>query len=222
MPDLAPPPKYADSPVRHVLPAGTELFRVHLTKFDATSFRPDPSDEHFGGGRFDGTERDPYPTYYAAPHSSTALMEYLGRDLRVLSNGLRTAGYAKVKGRQLSAVRTTRELTLVSLLSGPDLAAVAQDEWLIQSEDYGKTRRWSNWIRQQAEWAHGLVWPSKRDVGKPALVLFGDRCGPEVLEVSRQIDLSTPVGTRHVNVLLSAYRVQVTTGKGRKSRPVTG
>ncbi|MFD0488083.1 RES family NAD+ phosphorylase [Saccharopolyspora spinosporotrichia] len=166
MPDLAPPPKYADSPARHELPADAELWRVHSGEFDATSFRPGPSDDHFGGGRFDGTERDPYPVYYAALQPPTALMEYLARDLRYRDNGGRLVSRGKVNGRRISSVRTTRPLALVSLLSGPDLAAVAQDGWLIQSDEYGKTRRWASWIREQARWADGLIWRSRRDIGE--------------------------------------------------------
>ncbi|CAM02383.1 RES domain-containing protein [Saccharopolyspora erythraea NRRL 2338] len=218
MPDLAPPPKYADSPARHELPADAELWRVHSGEFDATSFRPGPSDDHFGGGRFDGTERDPYPVYYAALQPPTALMEYLARDLRYRDNGGRLVSRGKVNGRRISSVRTTRPLALVSLLSGPDLAAVAQDGWLIQSDEYGKTRRWASWIREQARWADGLIWRSRRDIGGEALVLFGDRCGPDALESAASVELGTLEGAHYLNDVLGAYRVQVSLPPRRKTQ----
>ncbi|QUH03381.1 RES family NAD+ phosphorylase [Saccharopolyspora erythraea] len=218
MADLAPPPKYAGTPVRHELPADAELWRVHSDEFDATSFRPGPSDDHFGGGRFDGTERDPYPGYYAALGAPTALMEFLARDLRVRDDGTRRVLRRKVAGRRISGVRTTRPLDLVSLLSGPHLAAVAQDEWLVQSEEYGKTRRWASWIRQQAPWADGLIWLSKRDPEGRAVVLFGDRCGPDALEPATSVELGTLEGAHYLNDVLDPYRVTVSLPPSAKAQ----
>ena len=81
-------------------------------------------------------------------------------------------------GRQISGLSLTRDLELVSLITGQDLAAVAQDHWLVTANgpQYAQTRGWAHWLRQQAPWAHGFIWPSLRDRGGLAVVLFGDRC----------------------------------------------
>ncbi|MFE2037665.1 hypothetical protein ACFXBB_31360 [Streptomyces scopuliridis] len=44
-------------PVRHVIPAGTELWRVHNTKYRPDEFTPNLADpfEFKNGNRFDGT-----------------------------------------------------------------------------------------------------------------------------------------------------------------------
>ncbi|MEV0054391.1 RES family NAD+ phosphorylase [Saccharopolyspora shandongensis] len=209
-----PPLEFEAAPTRYVLPADTTLFRLHDRRRHAAEFKPAQAGDA-PGGRFDGTSADPFPSYYAGLRVTTALAEVLLRNLGFGYNGQRLIRRAQIADRRLSAVRTARELTLVSLLTGPDLAAVAQDSWLVDTEGkdaYERTRDWAAWIRTQAEWADGLIWPSKRDTGNQALVLFGDRCGADGLdgdEPELQIDLDTPIGEAWLAKMLAPYHAAV-------------
>ncbi|MCI2416177.1 RES family NAD+ phosphorylase [Saccharopolyspora sp. K220] len=215
MPEATTPPRFDATPNRYVLPADTKLHRVHDRKRRAAEFKPAQLNTGSPGSRFDGTEADPFASYYAGLESTTALAETLLRNLGFGVDGQRLIRRAQIAGRRLSTVRTTRELNLVSLRTAPDLAAVGQDSWLIDSEGkdaYPKTQKWAAWIRSQADWAAGLIWPSKRDTGKLALVLFGDRCGEEALdgdEPEVQIDLDTEIGEAWLNRMLKPYRAVV-------------
>jgi hypothetical protein len=111
------------------------------------------------------------------------------------------------------------ELELVSLRSGADLAAVAQDTWLVHapSSEYGFTRRWAHQIRRWAPWAAGFVWHSRREPDGAAFVFFEDRCPSDAFE---EITSDTPIpvtdcrldtgaGNVYVRELLAAYRVAI-------------
>jgi hypothetical protein len=115
---------------------------------------------------------------YAAPRVETALAETVVRDLPFDAEGNpRVLPFNAIEGRCVTEVELLTEVRLVSLLDEPARVAVRQDSWLAHAEapEYPFTRRWGHWIRSQAPWAHGLVWPSKRDGPWPALVLFEDR-----------------------------------------------
>ncbi|TMR05022.1 hypothetical protein ETD83_07395 [Actinomadura soli] len=214
MPNAEPPRLFRPAPHMHLLKAGERLWRVHDRRHDPTSVNPRPSDDNFGGGRFDGTDRAPYPAYYAGLEAGTALAETLLRDVPFNDKGFRTIRRARVHGRRASVVETTDALNLVDLCSGEALAAVAQDTWLVQAEtgEYHATRRWAAWIREQVPAAQGLIWPSKREGSRPALVLFRDRCpdGCLVADPHSGQDLDDLEGAAWINAQLAAYRARVT------------
>ena len=124
-------------------------------------------------------------------------------------------------GRQISGLTLTRDLELVSLLDGEALGAIGQDAWLITASgsEYAQTRAWGHWLRSHANWAHGLIWSSLRDPGRPAVVLFGDRLaaafGPEyerllLHEVPElRVPLDDEAGHDWLNGMLAKYRVAV-------------
>lgn len=214
MPQATPPQQYEATPNRYVLRTDTALFRLHERARHAAEFKPAHVSFGSPGGRFDGTPEDPFSSYYAGLNVTTALAEVLLRNLGFGADGQRLIRRAQIAGRRFSAVRANRELELVSLLDAPDLAAVAQDSWLVDAEGreaYPHTRRWAVWIRSQAPWADGLIWPSKRDTGKPAVVLFGDRCADALAdaEPELQIDLDTPIGEAWLTKMLAPYRAGV-------------
>ncbi|GAB1336670.1 hypothetical protein ACE1SV_32600 [Streptomyces sp. E-15] len=209
------PSVYRFRPHWEVLPAGTQLWRLHASRFAAGQFKPfDPDDP--APGRFHGTPEDPYPCLYAATDPETALAETLLRSVRFdPATSMRLIPWASVRGRSLNAVRTRRELRLVSLCSGAALAAVCQDHLLLENEGpehYARTRRWAREIRAQAPDAAGLVWGSKRNPSRRALVLFGDRlAGPaggplEALPYRSIADLGSPDGIKEANQLLEPLR----------------
>jgi len=61
----------------------------------------------------------------------------------------RILGRARIKKKCLSWIRSTRDLVLVRLIDGEDLAQVDQDIWLVTSESsqYSDTRVWAQAIR---------------------------------------------------------------------------
>ncbi|MGW1765621.1 RES family NAD+ phosphorylase [Streptomyces sp. NPDC002073] len=176
--DIA-PDAYRMQPNSLLLPAGTELWRVHGSGRAADVFNPRVADPHFGGSRFDSTAQDPYPFLYTALDPATALAETLLRSTEFdPGTAMRLIPYAAVRGRSLSMLRTRCDLRLISLVSEEDLAAVCQDSWLLEAEGdgrYAKTRRWASELRAQDSGAMGLVWQSRRHRPRLANVLFGDR-----------------------------------------------
>ncbi|MGE7384490.1 RES family NAD+ phosphorylase [Streptomyces sp. NPDC004126] len=202
-------------PNLEVIPAGTELWRVHKSKYRPTQFNPTLADLHFNGGRFEGTVLDPYRSLYVADTALTAVAESVLRSVP-WTGGRREIPYISVKDRTLSVLRTTRELTLVSLIEEKDLAAVHQTANLLDDErSYPMARRWVSEIRAQAPDAMGLVWQSRRNRPKHAVVLFHDRfddCHCSALEVvpGRGIaDLGSPEGVEEVNGLLAPLLAEV-------------
>jgi hypothetical protein len=111
-------------------------------------------------------------------------------------------------------------LQLISLLSSESLAAVRQDEWLVQAgpPEYPQTRRWATWLRAQDKAAAGITWPSRRNLGHQVVVLFGDRSAGalQVVEGS-SIELDSLSGARWINETLAGHRVGV---KPPRERPV--
>lgn len=219
---LAPPPAdYDGHPVRHVLRRGSCLWHVHGRVYPASGFKSALSSRLFGGGRFDATDEDRYPYWYAALDERTAVAEVLLRDLPYDQRGTRALTREAVAGRRISGLTLTRDLDLVSLIDEVDLAAVAQDQWLVVAtgHEYVQTRAWGHWLRGAAPWAQGFIWSSRRDRGRSVIVLFGDRCATmfgtdyernllhEVSELA--IDLDDKAGADWLNGLLEPYRVAV-------------
>lgn len=221
MPNRTPPPYYDGTPHHYLLGRGSCLWRVHDRKYCARSFKRVLADPLFGGARFDATEADRYPYYYGALDQGTALAETLFRDLYHDDRGMRVLTGAALAGRQISGLTLTRDLELVSLIDGKDLAAIAQDPWLVTASgpEYAQTRGWGHWLRIQAKWAHGFIWDSLRDRGGLAVVLFGDRLTAafgkdyervllhEIPELA--IPLDDAAEAEWLNGLLEQYRVAV-------------
>lgn len=144
------PSPYRFQPHWEVLPAGTQLWRMHSSRFPPEEFKPFHPDDP-APGRFHGTPEDPYPCLYAATDAETALAETLLRSIRFdFETGTRLVPWAKVRGKSLNVVRTRYEMKLVSLCSGTALAAVCQDNLLLENEGpkhYADTRSWARELR---------------------------------------------------------------------------
>ncbi|WP_157248213.1 RES family NAD+ phosphorylase [Nonomuraea typhae] len=213
MPDENPPAGRGFVPHRVILPKGTPLWRVHSRKRPCEQFVDRLPRPGLAGGRFDGTAEDRYQHVYLAYEQSTALAEFLLRSVGFDGVGLRQLPHVTVTGKRLSLLETTREIALITLSSTPALAAVAQDEWLIQAQplDYPRTRRWAHWLRAIDEDAAGLEWISRRNLPHRCLVLFRDRCGPAPLTPTPlHVDLDSESGLTWLNVILRPYRAYVT------------
>ncbi|GAA2444308.1 hypothetical protein GCM10010433_52020 [Streptomyces pulveraceus] len=206
-------------PVPHVLPAGTELWRVHNTRYAPDEFNPKLADpfEFRNGSRFDGTPLDPYHCLYLGDTATTALAESVLRSRPFeLPAGRRRIPYATVLHRSLSVLRTRCELTLVSLIEAKDLAAVCQESTLLEDErNYVSARRWASEIRAQAPEAMGLIWQSRHNRPQRALVLFHDRfahCDGKPLDVvpaSGIPRLDSDAGIDRANQYLEPLRAEI-------------
>jgi hypothetical protein len=219
--NAAPPAHYDGTPRRYLLRRGTCLWRVHLSKWRAWAFNPRPADGLFGGARFDATAGHEYPFYYAGLDEKTALTESLLRDVHPDDHGMRMLPRVAVEGRRISGLAVTSDLTLVSLISGEDLAAIGQDAWLVTAagSEYAQTRGWAHWLRGQAGWAHGFAWSSLRNRGETAIILFGDRCAADFGKEYEQtllhhippltVDLGDKAGADWLTERLRAFRIGV-------------
>lgn len=183
MPPALPPAALSGSPRRHVLPAGTSLWRVHRSGASPTEFDSSRATGGPGGGRFDSVGPHGYPYLNGSFEQSTALTERFVRHLDFSATGDRYLLRKSLRHQSVSVVTTTADLNLLRLVTGPDLASVHQDDWLLTARgpDYDLTRRWALWLRDQVPWAQGFVWQSSVDQPNQTMVLFGDRCEPEVL-----------------------------------------
>ena len=218
-PRLAPPPQYDGAPVSFLLAAGTRLTRVHSAQFGVTDFNPTVAHHRLRGGRFDATPDDPYGFLYAADDDATAVSEVLLRDLPLDERGARLLPRARVRNLRIGWLTTNRDLQLVDLRSGRDLAAIGQDTWLTTSpaSEYELTRAWASAIRNWAPWCSGLTWRSHREPEGFAYVLFEDRVPDDCLaEVSTGVPLADEarrlddgIGRLLVERLLEQYRVSM-------------
>ncbi|KIF77193.1 hypothetical protein QR77_31675 [Streptomyces sp. 150FB] len=213
--NIRPPVTLPGAPAKVTLPEGTELVRLHAAHRPAGAFNPVLAHSFYGGGRFDATAFDEYGYVYAGLTSAAAVCESLLRSIPFERDAQpRTVSRTALRGRKLSFLRLTTDVTVLPLVSGRDLAAVAQDAWLTQTEaaDYPFTRHWGHWIREQTTpWAQGFLWPSKREPADQVVVLFGDRCPPGVLgELGPSpVDFETPEGEEWLNAVLEPYRAKV-------------
>ena len=216
-PNQEPPTRYTDTPRQFLLPAGTTLTRIHSSVFAVTQFNPTVAQSDLQGGRFDATRGDDYAFLYAAEGDATAVSEVLLRDLPIDDYGARLLPRAGLSQLSIDWLRTTLDLEIVSLRSGPDLAAVGQDTWLTTSPaaEYSMTRRWASAIRRWAPWACGLTWRSHREPEGFAYVFFADRC-PEASFEEVTYGSLLPLGDRslgagaarlYVERIIASYRV---------------
>ncbi|UOZ07958.1 RES domain-containing protein [Amycolatopsis sp. WQ 127309] len=215
MPSRRPPAALPREPARHRLAAGTVLWRVHSNHTEAVAADP-PVRSVFGGGRFDAVAPAERGQMYVSPADRTAVLERFLPDLVFDSDGRRFLLRRAVERKRLSALRVTRDLSLVRLVSGEDLAAIGQDRWLLTETQYGPTREWARWLREQAPWADGIVWQSTVDLPAETMVLF-ERDDPPVEVVDWQSgELGGVERAAWLGAVLGAHGVQ--TDSPRRSR----
>jgi hypothetical protein len=188
MPAGIPPKGGRPQPRFLPLAAGENLWAVTATAADP--FRQPPTELEMQGarwgGRFDPTPDCAYPYCYAALDDLTALSETLQRDVP-LDAPPRFLPRRTVVGRGLTMLETRRELWLISLVDGPDLAAARQDSWLVHAEsrDFSRTQLWGHWLRDSTApdgtAPAGIMWTSRRNPTGRAVLFFGDRCADAVV-----------------------------------------
>ena len=213
MPDYPPPDDHTGTPHRFLLPADSLLWRIHSQKVDATDFTPFGNRGPLGRCRFDGTPADPYATYRAGLDAPALAADLLLTGIPLSDRRFRTIRRARVLGMRMSAVPTAVELSLVSLLTTAALTAVAQDRWLIVTDERqpGRIGEWARWLRTRAPWASGLIWPAEHDHTRQLVVLFGDRCPVDVLLSPPEfaVNLDDESGATWLNGILARHRARV-------------
>lgn len=215
MPVSPPPTQYTGSPTRFAVPDGTALWRTHLGSYESNEFNVRMADSHFGGGQFDATNDDKYPYLYVASSPRAVLAEFVRHSLPPGDSlpSERVLPRAALRERRLSPLTLTADLTLLSLLTAEDRGAVGQDEWLINAgpASYAYTRRWGHWLRQQAPWAQGIIWPSAEDPEGRLIVLFGDRMSPDTLQraPAGSVYLDSTEGADYLTTALAPWNVHI-------------
>lgn len=165
-------------------------FRVHTYnpatwQYGATQF----NDSALGNARFsplvDPGTKQVVPTIYAAGSKATAIAEVLLHDAPTPSQGYIHDWQRDCKGHAHLSEIGIPPLNLVDLTSlGLKGAGFSVSDFFEGNKpDYPRTRSWALHIWQTMPTAQGLWWMSVRDNTTPVLVLFGDRCAPNILTV---------------------------------------
>lgn len=215
MPPHPPPGGFPGEPRRRRLAAGTLLWRVHPGHVGAAVADP-PTQSVFGGGRFDAVTPAERGQMYVSPADGTAVLERFLPGLVFGPDGRRFLLRRAVEGKRLSALRVTRDLTLLRLVSGEDLAAIGQDHWLLTGSQYGPTREWARWLREHAPWADGFVWQSTVDMKAETMVLFEHDVTPVEVVDRLSCELSGAERESWLADVLAAHGVQ--TDSARRPR----
>lgn len=157
-----------------LLPAGTELHRLHHVDYPGPSFNPCKGDPTRFAPIFDGAGC--IPTFYAATTLDGAAYETIFRGIPNLYAGIPRQS---LDDRGASIIAPRRDLTLVPLFT-PELVGWGLDAATVFSPNasaYPFCQALALQIWQDNPAADGLVWSSVRDSAARAMLLFEDRCG---------------------------------------------
>jgi len=206
-----PPADMVLSPAVWRLPHGAIIWRVHRDAYDSCSFNSRPSHQYFNGARFDGTKDDSYAFLYAGCSPPAALAETLVRNISASDDGLFHILRRNLDQRMLSPLVTCRDSQLIDLRQEQGIREVMQDSWLVTAPEteYAQTRHWGHWIRRNCPAVEGFVWRSKRHINEDSVVLFGDRCGLDLLapaSTPNPIALDNRAGIEFINRALESIR----------------
>jgi len=215
MTNRIPPQEFGGTPVLAPIPGGTVLYRVHRKDFGAADFNSRLCHRYYGGGRFDATADDEYGFLYAGESIEVAIAETLLRDVIFDGTGKCIIPYEKYRGRRVSAIRTTGDLKVVSMLDRKALSSISQSTWLTTCppSEYAQSRHWGHWIRSRTPGAAGYVWHSRQEPGGKAFVFFEDRHGEPMIEPATDdlssddltIDFDSDQGKQELAQILSGY-----------------
>lgn len=191
---------------------GRTIFRVHRSIYKADQF----NDSRKGDARFspliDVGRNAIIPTLYAGTTFDCALMETVFHDVPYLP-GLKTVSKAKyVEGAICSRLGLTDDLRLIDLSSVAlhKLGVAPSDLTQTEAAYYPASREWSGVLYQQNPAAQGFIWTSRRDDHAEAVLLFGDRVAPGILQVGNDtLPLLLPDGSARMEVLNLAARLDV-------------
>lgn len=192
----APPPTHG-RPIRvqvDVVRAGTTVYRVHR-EHPGDAFNPTASTHPLMGGRFDTTTGEPAYTYLGADPEA-AIAETICRDL-VPGLAPRMVPFARVRGRRLSSVHTTRDLRLLHL-SGAAVTLVGATTALTGCDAayYPVTRAWVATLLDWFPDIDGFAYRPRHDIDRIAYVLYAGAAGgdgPARAHASLAVDTTIPL-----------------------------
>ncbi len=172
------------------LAKGTELHRIHPTAYEAEQFNPTAA----GDARFSPIRNASgaiIPTIYTAQTFECATCEIILRcpdtpptDPKTGLPTFQIVFPADFKAYGHSIVRTTAELNLVDLTNaGQRKIGVSQNALLAGPRStYPSTRAWAERIHETCPKAQGIYYSSAQFGPDFAIVLFGDRVSPGILD----------------------------------------
>lgn len=186
MPCPLPPPGEALRPLLTTWPAGRVIHRLHDRQYPPEQFNPGVSatgtlqkPTRFAPIRDDAGVVVPY--LYSGSTLDCAIFETIFHDVP-LDLPDKFVDLTQFAGYGHSQLVARRDLVLVDLttdgLSRLNVAKAA----LIDSmaADYPATARWAQALHHACSTADGLLWMSRRRDRDQALMLFGDRVGPDL------------------------------------------
>ncbi|WP_051334034.1 RES family NAD+ phosphorylase [Mesorhizobium sp. WSM3224] len=172
-----------------MLPAGTELHRVHSKGRRAHEFNPG-----FGSSRFAPftSAGQQVPTMYAATAFGCAAYESVFHDIDP-SAAFKTVPMSKVGELTGSRIAIDRDLKLARLFE-PDL-----NKWGITRQSlidtppssYLSTRAWAQAIHDADPALDGMIWTSRRFDEEKCLILFGTRVDEASIDVLSSDDFAS-------------------------------
>ena len=160
----------------------TPIHRVHSDQYGADQFNPGPK----GNARFSPIQDQhgqSIPTLYGGSSFECAAMETVFRDVP-FAPGFKAYDKARLNAQVHSRLQPRHDLLLADLGSKALRKLGVQRSQLIDTEkdQYPFTRKWAEAIHAQHAEIQGLCWTSRQDDGARAVVLFGDRIAPGVLQ----------------------------------------
>lgn len=167
----APPPNLECNVL--MLPAGTELYRIHSRDRRAHEFNPGFGSSRFAPFTSAGIQ---VPTMYAATSFGCAAYESVFHDIDPAAR-FKTIPMSKVEELAGSRIEIDRDLKLACLFE-PDL-----NKWGMTRQSlidtppsfYPSTRAWAQAIHDADSTLDGMIWTSRRFDEEKCLILFGTR-----------------------------------------------
>jgi len=148
------------------------MFRTHSVRRGPVFFGSS------GLNRFDSPDRS-YKVLYAGRDPFCAFIETFGR-----AAGTNVITTTALKGQALSELKVRRPVRLVDLTQSGALVRIGADGTLF-SGPHATAQIWSKALHEHPQKADGLLYPSRLDPTRHAIVLFGDR-GLKMTELSRK------------------------------------
>jgi hypothetical protein len=163
-------------------PKGTPMHRVHQDQYGADQFNPGVK----GNARFSPIQDEKghaVPTLYGGSSFECAAMETVFHDVP-FAPGFKSYDKSALKGQVHSRISSKQDLVLADLRSKALRKLGVPRSQLIDTEkdQYHLTRKWAEAIHARNIDIQGLCWTSRQDDDARAIVLFGDRIGPDVLQ----------------------------------------
>ncbi len=209
---INPPMSCPGVPAIFGLRQGAQLVRIHSDTLGPLEFNPNPATDPLKGGRFDSLA--PNESFlYAGETYGVAVAEMLLRDVGTTPSPVILPA-AKLRGRRISFLKTTVDLSLVDMTTTAALNQLGPGLLLISTEafEYEQTRKWGERIRQWLPDVAGFVWPSRRLREQHALVLFdyGGRLPVNALRLTSTQRLDAPLPRGWIRSFLLKHNLTVT------------